>query len=295
MGRTLKRVPLDFSWPLKKTWCGYLNPFSVHRVDCHECSGSGYSPHAKRFSDQWYGKAPFYPITYGAKPLTVDHPGVVDAAKQNVERSPEFYGSGATAIDREARRLFELWKGQWCHHLIQADVDALVAAGRLYDFTHRPRTEEQAAALREAGGYWMREHNGYTPTADEVNTWSLGGMAHDSINHYVCVKARCERIGVATECGACLGTGERWASAEAKADCDNWKEEEPPTGDGYQLWETTSEGSPVSPVFATIDELCAWCADNATTFGSHKTTADEWRRMLDADFVVHKEGNAVFL
>lgn len=30
----------------------------------------------------------------------------------------------------------------------------------------------------------------------------------------------------------------------------------PPKGDGYQLWETTSEGKPMSPVFATLDELC---------------------------------------
>ena len=30
---------------------------------------------------------------------------------------------------------------------------------------------------------------------------------------------------------------------------------DPPNGDGYQLWETTSEGSPVSPVFESIDAL----------------------------------------
>ena len=34
---------------------------------------------------------------------------------------------------------------------------------------------------------------------------------------------------------------------------------EPPKGDGYQLWETTSEGSPASPVFETLDKLCEWC------------------------------------
>lgn len=29
----------------------------------------------------------------------------------------------------------------------------------------------------------------------------------------------------------------------------------PPKGDGWQLWETISEGSPITPVFATADDL----------------------------------------
>ena len=70
---------------------------------------------------------------------------------------------------------------------------------------------------------------------------------------------------------------------------------EVPEGEGYQLWETTSEGSPVSPVFKTLDELCAWCEDNATTFGSYKASKEEWKQMLSDDFVHHKEGNMIFL
>lgn len=33
---------------------------------------------------------------------------------------------------------------------------------------------------------------------------------------------------------------------------------DPPKGDGWQVWETVSEGSPVSPVFATSEELTQW-------------------------------------
>jgi hypothetical protein len=51
----------------------------------------------------------------------------------------------------------------------------------------------------------------------------------------------------------------------------------------------------LSPVFASLEELCAWCEGNATTFGSAKTSAAEWKRMLDADFVCHTEGNMVFM
>ena len=51
---------------------------------------------------------------------------------------------------------------------------------------------------------------------------------------------------------------------------------ETPIGEGYQLWETTSEGAPISPVFATKEELAIWCADGATIFGYEKMSADEW-------------------
>lgn len=290
MGQKLMRVPLDFNWPQGKVWGGYLNPFTKQCVECHDCGGSGSSPEAKRVSDEWYGNAPFDPAAYGAKPLTVDHPAIVDRAKRNVEHG------GQRAIDAEARRLFGIWRGQWSHQLIQADVDALVAADRLYDFTRRPRNEEQAKALEAGGGYWMKEHNGYTPTADEVNDWSMRGFGHDAINQWVCVKARLAREGITqTECLRCGGEGCIWPSAEIKAASEAWEETEPPEGPGFQLWETTSEGSPSSPVFETIEALCEWCAKNATTFGSFKASAEKWRLMLDANFVCHEEGNAVFL
>jgi hypothetical protein len=70
---------------------------------------------------------------------------------------------------------------------------------------------------------------------------------------------------------------------------------EPPKGDGYQLWETTSEGSPVSPVFKTLDELCEWCERYATTFARFKATKEQWKQMLSDDFVFHKEDNIIFM
>ena len=68
---------------------------------------------------------------------------------------------------------------------------------------------------------------------------------------------------------------------------------EPPKGEGYQLWNTTSEGSPISPVFETLDKLCEWCEVNATTFGKFKATKEEWKEMLQDGFVYHKEGNVI--
>lgn len=295
MGRELKRVPLDFDWPQRQTWEGYLNPYYKLAKRCTACGATGYAPQAKLFKEQWYGNADFDPVAYGATPLTVDHPAVQEFARRNVERHPEYYGADSSAVQREARRLFELWRGQWSHHLIQADVDALVAADRLYDFTRVPRTEVQRSALRKSGGYWLPASNGYTPTAGEVNSWSLCGMGHDAVNAWVCVRARCEREGVPVECEVCHGEQDLWPSEAAKQLCESWQVVEPPTGDGFQLWETTSEGSPASPVFETLEALCEWCADNATTFGSAKATAAEWLSMLGAGFVCHTDGRNIFM
>jgi hypothetical protein len=102
-------------------------------------------------------------------------------------------------------------------------------------------------------------------------------------------------MGWPTTCHVCKGEGQFFISPEVKETYENWEPVEPPTGPGYQLWETTTEGSPQSPVFETLDELCAWCEENATTFGRSTTSAEEWKRMLSEDFVIHQEGNAIFL
>lgn len=319
MGRKLRRVPLDFSWPLDKVWEGFLNPYYGQRIKCVACGESGFSPQAKLFNDQWYGYGGFDPGAYGASPLSVDHPAVQAMARRNcehilreafnlrgintslpvpedVQRAIEMHLQ--PEITREAHRLHELFVNQWSHHLIQADVDALIAKGRLMDFTHVPRNEDQTEIVRQkvaaGGNSWLPESNGYVPTADEVNAWSLQGMGHDSINQWACVTARCKREGVPELCDQCAGHGYTWPSVEVEKLYEEWTESEPPTGDGYQLWETTSEGSPQSLVFETLDELCQWCETHATTFGSFKTGAVEWRKMLDAGFVHHTEGRMVF-
>lgn len=61
---------------------------------------------------------------------------------------------------------------------------------------------------------------------------------------------------------------------------DKWECDEPPTGEGYQLWETTSEGSPTSPVFESAEELAGWCEENATIFASFKASRQEWLELF---------------
>ena len=54
-----------------------------------------------------------------------------------------------------------------------------------------------------------------------------------------------------------------------------------PKGDGWQMWETTTEGSPISPVFETPELLARWLADTgASTFGSSTGTYEQWLGMI---------------
>lgn len=281
----MKRVPLDFTWPKGKTWGGYVNPH-YNATKCPHCEG-GYSTDYKRLEAQWYSHlgGGFCPEMRGSTPYTPDDELVKRIITAKVKREPCHYGTDAMAIHREAVRMCEIWNSSWSHHLNEQDVTALIEAGRLMDFTHE----------FESGEGWKPKVKPYMPTPREVNDWSLQGFGHDSTNCWIVLKAELARLGLPNTCDKCNGEGETWASEDDRKACDDWTETEPPTGEGYQLWENTSEGSPVSPVFGTIEELCAWCETGATTFGSARATAKQWREMLDEDFVCHKEGNAVFI
>jgi hypothetical protein len=212
----------------------------------------------------------------------------------------------------ESERLCNLFNASWSHHLNDADVKALMDDSRLTDFTRTPLNDAQIAEKAACEAWndaerkrdlkdgetrnWKIFNNGHVPTAQEVNDWSLGGMGHDSINQWVCVKARLKREKVrSSKCKTCKGSGEYWADPKDKVKCSHWREFDPPEGEGYQLWTTTSEGAPISPVFDSLETLCEWCVSGATTFADIRATKEEWMKMLDDDFVYHQQGNMIFL
>jgi len=65
-------------------------------------------------------------------------------------------------------------------------------------------------------------------------------------------------------------------------------------------YETTSEGTPISPAFPDSPEgrlaLTNWCAENATTFGSHRADAEAWAGVLfgEASAAVDPQGRVTF-
>lgn len=293
MGREVKRVDLNNPPEVGEVWVGFLSPFADQCQECPSCK-NGSSAAASLYADQWYGNAQFDPVEYGAKPLSVDDETFKDAIRHKVEWSmelakrdgrPDYYTDGGritldVALRIEALRMFEYHKGQWMHHLIQEDVNALIEAGRLHDL---------ASEWTQENGWQKRE--GVVVTADQVNAWSLSGMGHDCINQWVCVNARCARNGEATLCDVCNGSGESWPSEELKAQSEAWEPTEPPVGDGYQIWETVSEGSPVSPAFANPSDLAAWMVANDDSI-TKDNDFDAWMKFIDAGWAPSLVGSS---
>jgi hypothetical protein len=263
MGRQIRRVPVNFNWPLNQIWEGYLRPDRYDGDDCPDCE-NGYSPQAKNLHDLWYGYIPFDPASTGSTPWRADTPAIRARAERNVADAPDYYGSGESAIAREAQRLADHFNNGWLHHISQDDVDALINAGRLHAFTH--------TWTREDG--WQPKDPPATPTAAQVNEWSLSGFGHDAINASVVVSARCEREGVDDTCPTCQGHASIEKYEGQRAEAEAWEPTDPPEGEGWQLWETVSEGSPISPVFATAEELASWMSSPAYTWGAVKEDAD---------------------
>jgi len=252
MGRQVRRVRLDFNWPINRIWGGFINPFYSMSTKCPDCGGSGSSPQIKQLTERWYGDAPFKPEDRGSIPWKPTDKPIRQFATRNIARGLSLFPRAEKFIELEAERLCRLFNRQWCHHLNQDDVNALVAAGRLLDFTH--------TWTKEKG--WQPKVPPYIPTAAEVNVSSLQGLGHDSINQWVCVDAEAKRLGYDKHCKRCKGEGNFWPTRLIKFLADHWRPTNPPKGQGWQLWETVSEGSPISPVFKTPHELARWLVES---------------------------------
>lgn len=82
------------------------------------------------------------------------------------------------------------------------------------------------------------------------------------------------------------------AMADFAANPEDWDGHEPQREDympdfgsdprtlGFCMYEETSEGTPISPVFHTPEALARWLADTeASTFGSMTATYEQWLRV----------------
>ena len=274
MGRELKRVALDFEWPLRKPYEGYINTFNT-AVGCEHCNGNGYSKRGKELHDQWYGYSAFKPDDNGNVPFTIDNPTIVAFASRNgaVECYKTQFGyDKETAIAYEVNRLTNRWNSMLIHHLNDTDIAALIAEDRLMDFTHTWGNETG----------WVKKDPQVIPTAKQVNEWSLGGMGHDGLNEGIVIRAKCEAEGTPYLCEHCGGDGELWPSKEDKDLYDKWESVDPPKGEGYQMWETVSEGSPISPVFTTAEDLAAYLVISSTGVDVGTTYA-QWLKFIKSE------------
>ncbi len=55
----------------------------------------------------------------------------------------------------------------------------------------------------------------------------------------------------------------------------------------FMMYETTSEGTPISPAFATPEELAQWLFDNgASSFGKQTASYEGWLRVAKGGFAL---------
>jgi hypothetical protein len=259
MSLQLYRVPLDFAWPLDTPYDGFVN--SLYRgVKCPDCQdengwATGYSPFANALLAQWWPhKGRYDPVADGKRPWVWDDEPILSYSRRQCAQTPGFYGTSNAAVRRNAERLAALWNNGLMHHLDQDDVDALIAADALKAFTHLWTSEG-----------WKPNPDAKTPTAYEVNAWGLNDMSGPNCG--VVIKARCDRAGEPERCATCNGETDSWPSEEERSAYENWTRTEPPVGDGWQMWETVSSGSPITPVYTSAEELARHLDHNQRRYG----------------------------
>lgn len=313
MGREIKRVPLDFDWPLNKRWEGYVN---AHYAECVTCSGQGVGIRAQRLDEFMRNlcsagrESSVRPDNYVSPPIKQ----VDDELNQHAFIMVKLSGGG---IDRYERILEENKLPYWpwphldpvetllaaadlpadwggplereiiyrlakltppehqydCHHatrnratgeLTLLEQKRVFYPGQPIDHSKDPVENFPSPILGELGihdpGTRMHElvHAlGFEPDIFGSTYWRPTmemfsrifrylGWKPDEISEYGTEYYHWDR------CGDCDGRGIPVANQEA---CDAWEESDPPEGDGWQVWETVTEGSPITPVFATGDEL----------------------------------------
>lgn len=224
MSRKIFRVPLDFDAPLDEVWSGYLMPEIEPLPPCPNCDYDG------RGSQGWSTAAwAMYDTFWPHRIRTWD------------------------MTQEQAHRL------SWRDKLTQAEVDHLVAEGHLQQFV-----TWEATVTTEKNWEWISVPR----TAAEVN--AANGQHQKPFGELnlsgsgavgALMKFRCAQQGLPVKCLRCDGHGNLATDAEREAwqaVYDAWEPTEPPTGPGWQYWTTVTEGSPLSPVFASAEALADW-------------------------------------
>ena len=216
MGREIKRVDIDFEWPMKQTWKGYYNPYAS--LECRACERTGLCEEFRQIK---------------RRVLQIEHGG-----------------------------------GFLTNRLTKEEAEALKEEGLL------------DVAIEEE---ILNEH----PTPGEVedfysdDAYFATPYRNDTKIRFFLTKMRAKNQGIweSRECSACESKGHFWFSDEIEEKSEQWEREDPPEGEGWQVWETVGEGSPITPVFENGEELIEHLAKNGTALD------DPWLYKRAVEFV----------
>jgi len=204
MGREVRRVPLDFDWPLEKTWKGFINP---HYVPCPDCVSG-------QTMEGW--------------------------ALQRLVHLMIVIGGDSLRRPKD----FVKTPGR-CQVLNENGVQV-----------NYPHPWTVNAGIDDPGSKFHELVMGLTKEKDRSRVFGLGSRAQYDIMKRL-LKAAKLKLEWLT-CKTCGGEGVHPDHQQAY---DAWEDYPPPEGEGWQLWETVSEGSPITRVFKTPEGLAQCIAE----------------------------------
>jgi hypothetical protein len=263
MSREIKRVALDFEWPLNKVWKGYINPH-YKRCPAKDCCGG------ETAASAWVLGVARLIAMLGEQAASAPH---AEELRRRGQTFPHPYLEELPFAPRD-RAPPEL-------------LNLLARAG-----------DDDALARQIARKYWRDHEAPLRPLTDGLvefvgglaGTPPVAGPLNGNIEFEI-YKKLLSVAGITNEswetCAVCGGDG---MDASVRAAHDAWKKEEPPAGTGWQLWETVSEGSPLSPVFVHRESL----VEHLVNQGYSKKAAEAFTKVGWAPSGVIVDGREVY-
>lgn len=250
MGREIRRVPLDFDWPLNKVWRGFINPH--YKVCPQEALGlcrSGSTP-----ASLWVDAVARLIALLGTE--AVEEPSADRLRKRGMifphPYLEEWRQAPRRCLPQEAREKIRsiddpMESRREMVRQLQAHPPVLMPfTGDLRSFV------EGLAGKKHEPGF-------------------LGpGLGYD-VYRALLKAAGIDPDGDWGKCPVCKGEGIDPANQAAY---EAWRPEDPPAGDGWQLWETVSEGSPISPAFPCRAEFVDYLTGEGYSRGSAEAFCD---------------------
>lgn len=213
MGREIRRVPLDFDWPLGQRWPGFIRP---DVKDCPECDGGGWSA-----------------------------------------------------------------MGEWLEHFAQLLL--LLDADAPHPWLLRLPLAPQRLPEPDIAGRF-----------GSVLSGRAAPWGHDALDRWAAQKRLAEAGGLTADDLRCSNCGGDGLTSEGRAIVEAWERTPPPEGPGWQVWETVSEGSPITPVFETPEALIDHLV-NEPVFGRRWDLEAAERIVRDGStFSAVKQGGRVY-
>lgn len=254
MSREVRRVPLDFNWPLRKVWHGYINP---HYREC-PAAKDNLCDNGRNLGAQWlnaisrliamigeHSAQEPYQDELRARGWTWPHPYLQGWQQAPHTQWPREVTERLRAIDDPDVKRREMYR----YHL--DNPPRLLSFGPEIGALIKGLAKGRELDTLGSGVAW------------EISKTLLTAAGMDP-----------ETFGT---CTVCNGSG---MDPAAKKAYEAWRETPVPEGDGWQMWSTTSEGQPISPVFATAEECARWCADNGVSaFGVWTADYDWWLKV----------------